>query len=214
MLHWINTETNLSTKLSEEPTIHSTARIIDSRIGSWTYVSEDTEIIESTFDDYSYTAGSDVSIIYSEIGKFCSIASHVRINPGNHPMKRVAQHHFTYRRIRYGFNETDDENFFNWRRSNKCIIGNDVWIGHNAIIMPGVRIGSGAVVGAGAVVTKNIFPYEIAVGVPAKPIRKRFTDDIIEKLLKIEWWNWDRKSLEENFADFFDLNTFIEKHYK
>ncbi|MCX7709154.1 MAG: acetyltransferase [Clostridia bacterium] len=197
--------------LSEQPTIHPSCKIYNSRIGSWTELMENCTLIETTFDDYSYAAG-DVSIIYSEIGKFCSIASHVRINPSNHPMERVTQHHSTYRRVQYGFDTSDDEGIFNWRRAHPCVIGHDVWIGHSAVIMPGVKVGTGAVIGSGAVVTKDAEPYQIVAGVPAKPIRKRFSEEVIEKLMKSEWWNWDRKTLKERFHDLLDLKQFIEKY--
>jgi phosphonate metabolism protein (transferase hexapeptide repeat family) len=128
-----------------------------------------------------------VSVIYAEVGKFCSIASRVRINPGNHPMDRVTQHHLTYRRRQYGFNTVNDEAFFDWRRAARCVIGHDVWIGHGATVMPGVQIGTGAVIGAGAVVTKDVAPYNIVVGVPAKPIKQRFASNTIQRLLAIAW---------------------------
>ncbi|MCL6509973.1 MAG: acetyltransferase [Anaerolineae bacterium] len=198
-------------RLCEQPTIHPSSFVLDSRLGSWTDIGPNCSIVESVFDDYSYVAG-DAQIIYAEIGKFCSIASHVRINPGNHPMDRVTQHHCTYRRVEYGFASTDDEAFFDWRRAHKCIVGHDVWIGHAAIIMPGVTIGVGAVVGSGAVVTRDVRPYEIVVGVPARPIRARFSDAVIEKLMRIAWWDWDRPTLEARFDDFRDLNAFIEKY--
>jgi phosphonate metabolism protein (transferase hexapeptide repeat family) len=198
-------------KLGEQPWIHPTARIFHSYIGSWTEIGANSVFVESTFGDYSYAAG-DVSMIYSEVGKFCSIASHVRINPGNHPMHRVTQHHMTYRRVQYGFSDTDDHEFFDWRRAHKCTIGHDVWIGHSATIMPGVSVATGAVIGAGAVVTHDVSPYEIVVGVPAKPLRKRFSDDVIEKLLAIAWWDWDRQQLEARFDDLNDIDTFIENY--
>ena len=81
-------------RLGDQPHIHPTARVIDSQLGAWTDLGPNTTIYESTFGDYSYTAG-DVSIVYADVGKFCSIASHARINPGNHPMWRVTQHHLT-----------------------------------------------------------------------------------------------------------------------
>ena len=108
--------------LGEQPYIHSSSIIFDSHLGSWTDIGPNCSIVESTFDDYSYMAG-DADIIYAKVGKFCSIASHVRINPGNHPMERVTQHHMTYRRKEYGFDDHDDEAFFDWRRSFQCNIG-------------------------------------------------------------------------------------------
>jgi phosphonate metabolism protein (transferase hexapeptide repeat family) len=200
-------------KLKEQPTIHPSSQVIDCKIGTWTEIGPNSLLIETTFDDYSYVDG-DVSIIYSDIGKFCSIASHVRINPGNHPMERVTQHHCTYRRIQYGFDEADDEDFFQWRRSQRCVIGHDVWIGHGATVMPGVKIETGAVVGADAVVTKDVQPYEIVAGIPARPIRKRFSNNIIEKLLEIKWWNWDRESLEKSFSELMDVNRFVGKYHQ
>lgn len=197
--------------LGEQPYFHDDVLIYDSHIGSWTELMAGTRLVESTFGDYSYTAGN-VNIIYTDIGKFCSIASHVRINPGNHPMWRVTQHHMTYRRKMYGLGEADDKDFFEWRREHRCTVGHDVWIGHSATIMPGVKIGHGAVIGAGAVVTKDVNPYEIAVGVPAKTIRKRFPDEIIEMLLEISWWNWDRAELESRFDDLLDMNTLLKKY--
>lgn len=198
--------------LSEQPTIHDTARVFHSRIGAWTEIGPQCDLEEVSLGDYSY-AIRDVTAIYAEIGKFCSIASHVRINPGQHPMHRVSQHHFTYRRKQFGFKGIDDEAFFNWRRSRSCSIGHDVWIGHGAIIQSGVHIGTGAVIGSGAVVTKDVAPYAVVVGVPAKPIKKRFPDEVIQKLLEIEWWNWGRKELEERFDEFMDIEKFINKHH-
>ncbi len=197
--------------LGNEPSIHPTAVIRDSWLGPWTEIGPRSIIEESSFGDYSYAFG-DVSIIYSRIGKFCSLASHVRINPVNHPMWRASQHHFTYRRRQYGFHRVDDHDFFAWRRQAQCNIGHDAWIGHAAIVMPGVQIGIGAVVGSGAVVTKNVSPYEIVVGIPARVIKKRFSDDIIRKLVSTAWWDWDRETMKQRFEDFVDINLFVEKY--
>lgn len=197
--------------LSETPLIDPTARVRDSHIGPWTWIGPGSSIVESTFGDYSYTAG-DVSIMYSEIGKFCSIASHSAINPGNHPMERVTQHHMTYRRRQYGLGDTDDDAFFDWRRADKVTLGHDVWVGHGGIILPGVTIGTGAVVAAGAVVTKDVDPYTIVAGVPARPVRRRFPEDVAEKLLAIAWWDWPRSLIEERFSEFRDLDTFLNRY--
>lgn len=218
MLHYIKLypdnptalEQHTAKTLGDKPYFHPSTFIMDSHIGSWTEIGANTVIAESVIGDYTYTAG-DNSIIYADIGKFCSIASHVRVNPGNHPMGRVTQHHMTYRRAMYGFGE-DDKAFFDWRREHRCIIGHDVWIGHAAIVMPGVQIATGAVIGSGAVVTKNIAPYEIAVGVPARPIRKRFSDDVIDRLMAIAWWDWDHETLKARIDEMNDLDGFIERY--
>ena len=114
-------------------------------------------------DDYSYVV-NDAQITYTTIGKFCSIAAMTRINPGNHPMHRATQAHFTYRASAYFPGESDEAEFFDWRRSHRVHIGHDVWIGHGAIVLPGRSIGTGAVIAAGAIVTKDVPAYTIVGG--------------------------------------------------
>ncbi len=196
----------------EAPAVHPTAGVRDSALGVWTRIGEATSIVESTVGDYSYLV-DHCQVIYSDIGKFCSIASHVRINPGNHPMWRPTQHHMTYRRVSYGFAETDDEEFVEWRRLAHVTIGHDVWIGHGAIVLAGVRVGTGAVIAAGAVVSHEVAPYTIVGGVPARPIRERFPRDIADALQRIAWWDWDRATLEARFDDFsLDIEAFCSKY--
>jgi hypothetical protein len=199
--------------LSEAPTVHPTSILHDVHLGAWTEIGPGCRIVESTIGDYSYAA-DNVDMMYTTVGNFCSIASHVRINPGNHPMDRVSQHHFTYRRAMFALGDQDDAAFFDWRRADACTIGHDVWIGHGATIMAGVNVGTGAVIGAGAVVTKPIEPYTIVVGVPAHPIRKRFNDDVIAKLMQIAWWDWDHTTIKVRFDDFLNMQQFIEKYGK
>ncbi len=195
--------------LGAEPCIHETATVRESRIGAWTEIGPYAEIIESSIDDYSYVAGVHTSITCADVGRFCSIASSVRINPVQHPMDRVTQHHCTYRRTQYGFDTRDDEELFAWRRAQRIRIGHDVWIGHGAILMPGVNVDIGAVVGAGAVVTRDVEPYAIVVGVPARPLRKRFPDETIEAILESRWWDWDHETLTANFDLLLDPKRFV-----
>ncbi len=197
--------------LGEKPTLHPTSKIKKCEIGGWTAIGPHCSMSESTFGDYSYLAGN-VHVVWTDIGKFCSIAAYTRINPGNHPTWRVTQHHSTYRRIQYGFDIVDDVEFFEWRKKHRCVLGHDVWIGHGVTVMAGVKIGTGAVIGAGAVVTKDIPPYAIAVGVPARVIKYRFPSDVIETLLAVAWWDWDRATLFERFKELLDLDGFIKKY--
>src|SRR5215831_10366582 len=199
--------------LSEQPRVDASAHVRHSTLGAWTSVGARTTISETVFGDYSYVV-NDASIIYAEIGKFCSIAAHTRINPGNHPMERVALHHFSYRSKGYKLADEDDEAFFDWRRSHAVTLGNDVWIGHGAVILPGVTIGTGAAIGAGAVVSRDVPRFAVAGGVPAKVIRYRFAEDVREELMQLAWWDWSREQLASSLMDFRHLSVedFLAKY--
>lgn len=199
--------------LGEAPSIHPTATVRESTFGPYTEVGARTAIAETQFGDYSYIV-HDGSIIYATVGKFCSIAAFVRINPGNHAHWRASQHHYTYRSRQFGFDIGDDLEFFQWRRDHHVTIGNDVWIGHGAVIMPGVTIGHGAIVGSSAVVTKDVEPYTVVAGVPAKPIKRRHPEALAEKLIALAWWDWDHAKLGETLPDMRALSAeaFVEKY--
>jgi hypothetical protein len=200
-------------KLGKEPLIHPSAQVkADCRLGAWAEVGERTRLAETVMGDYSYIC-NDGDVIYTTIGRFCSIASAVRINPGNHPLNRAALHHFTYRSASFDLGD-DDPDFFDWRRESQVTIGNDVWIGHGAIIMPGVTIGDGAAIGSGAVVTKDVASYAIVAGVPAKPLRNRFDDATCAKLAQLKWWDWPHDVIKARMADFraLDAGAFAEKY--
>jgi phosphonate metabolism protein (transferase hexapeptide repeat family) len=192
-------------RLGLEPAIHPTARVRDSRFGIYTEVGARTTVAEVEFGDYSYVV-HDSQIIYATIGKFCSIASHTRVNPGNHPLDRVALNHFTYRASAYGLGP-DEAGFFDWRRSHRVCLGNDVWLGHGVIVLPGVTIGSGAAIGAGAVVTRDVPPFAVAVGNPARILRFRFPEPIRESLLRLAWWDWPRDKLSAGLDDMRNLSA-------
>jgi phosphonate metabolism protein (transferase hexapeptide repeat family) len=199
------------TQLSITPTIHTNARVNACELGAWTEIGAFCRIENSSFGDYSYI-GEHSQVDFSSVGKFCSIASFVRLNPGNHPLERASSHHFTYRAAMFELGH-DDAEFFEWRRSHSVKIGHDVWIGHNATIMAGVNIGNGAVIGAGAVVTKDVAPYSIVAGVPAKPIRQRFPERVAGQLELLAWWDWSHEIIKIRLPNFRgDVEGFLEKY--
>ena len=204
--------------MTEAPWIHETALVKNSRMGAWTVLGARCEVISSELLDYAYMI-RDSDVFNAEVGKFANIASHkVRINPTNHPMWRATLHHFTYRAVSHFMDDEDDDNneVSNWRNSNRVIIGPDVWIGHAAIVMPGVSIGTGAIIGSGSVVTKNVADYTIVAGNPARVIRRRVTEDVEAALKRIAWWDWGREELIAAIPDFrhLDAAAFAAKYDK
>jgi phosphonate metabolism protein (transferase hexapeptide repeat family) len=199
--------------LADTPTIDPSASVQGCTLGRYTEIGARTRLLETVLGDYSYIV-QDGEVFATRIGKFCSIASHVRINPGNHPMQRASQAHFTYRASRYFPGEADEAGFFDWRRATPVTIGHDVWIGHGAIILPGRSIGTGAVVAAGAIVTKDVAPYTIVAGNPARMIRRRFPEPVAARLMALAWWDWDHETLRRALPDFRSLpvEEFIERH--
>ena len=130
------------------------------------------------------------------IGKFCMIASGAQfiMNGGNHLIESISSYPFAV----FGNGWENAMEGKTYPSKGNTVIGNDVWIGHNAVIMPGVQVGDGAIIGSHSVVTKNVTPYSIIGGNPAREIRKRFDDSIIKRLLEIQWWNWPGDKIARN----------------
>jgi phosphonate metabolism protein (transferase hexapeptide repeat family) len=191
-------------RLSERAFIHPTATVKASTLGRYTEIGAGSSVSNSTLGDYSY-AVENTQIAYATIGKFANIASHVRIYASKHPMELASLHHFTYRSSWYFDDAEDNRDFFDWRAGHGITIGHDTWIGHGAVIMPGVTIGNGAVIGSNAVVTRDVPPYAIAVGVPAKVTRMRFDERTVERLEKLAWWDWSHELLRQRLDDFRTL---------
>lgn len=181
----------------------------NSEIGNECKLLANSYFHKALLDDYSYV-NMNSYILRAQIGKFCSIASNVYIGPGTHPMNFITTHPFVFLKKFGEFIPIDDEEIVNEREKKSIIIGNDVWIGQGSIIMDNIKIGDGAIVGAHAVVTKDVDPYAIVVGNPARVIRYRFNREIIKQLLDIEWWDWDKEKIKREVANFSTPKAFIK----
>lgn len=157
---------------------------------------------------YTYVAFNSW-ISHATIGRFCSVGPNFLCGFGIHPTNGIStapMFYSTKRQNGMTLSATDK-----LQERKKVHIGNDVFIGANVTVLDGITIGDGAVIGAGAVVTKDIPPYAIAVGCPIRILRYRFTDEQIEQLLKIQWWNWDDNRLKDVELYYAQIDTFIEK---
>lgn len=172
-------------------------------IGDYTYYSDNKESPENFYNriQYHYEFMGDKLII----GKFCAIAEGVTfiMNGANHRMDGFTTYPFSI--FRGGWEKvipTLEQLPF----KGDTFVGNDVWIGQYTTIMPGIKIGNGAIIAANSTVTKNVEPYTIVGGNPAKVIKKRFDDEMIDLLLKLQWWNWDEEKIFENLEDLVSGN--------
>lgn len=184
------------------------AIIQDSFIDKTAAISSGVKFYRSSINKYSYI-GRNSFIIDTEIGKFCSIGPGCNIGGTGHPINWVSTSSVFHKWdniLRKNFSRHEYSIF------NKTVIGNDVWIATNAMVKSGVRISDGAIIGMGAVVTKDVGPYEIWAGNPAKCIKKRFDDEKIDKLLSVKWWEFDEIKLNENAKYFNNIDLFISKN--
>ncbi|WP_083250318.1 CatB-related O-acetyltransferase [Shewanella colwelliana] len=178
--------------------IHSTAKV---ESGSLVY--------SSSLGKHSF-CGYDCNIINASIGGFCSIASRVSIGGASHPVHFVSTSPVFLSHkdsVKAKFSE------HNYNPQLETVVGHDVWIGEGAFIKAGVKIGHGAVIGMGSIVTKDVPPYSIVGGNPAKLIRFRFEDELIDDLLAIQWWDWSDEKLSK-YAEFFDDPEILVKKVK
>lgn len=201
----------LKSVFSKNLTVSS--RIEYSKVSSKAKINGHCKLYHATIGDYTYI-GDHQRVVYAKVGKFCSIAGGGAIGMGTHTLSNISTSPiFTAKRNGTGTSWTNLLPTDEFREVN---VGNDVWIGERALIMGGVTIGDGAVVAAGAIVAKNVPPYAIVGGVPAKVIRYRFSEDIISKLLDIKWWYWEDDTLRRNIELFQDasIERNIEKLLK
>lgn len=196
-----------------EPFFHPDCEITDSSFGAYVEIGKGSRVNNSYFGDYSY-CDRYADIANAQIGKFANIAAFARIGATDHPLHTAACHHFLYRSDDYWDDAGRDEDFFAHRRSRTAYIGHDTWIGAGAMIKPEVTLGDGAVVAAGAVVTKDVEPYTIVAGTPAKMLRPRQPPKIAERLIALAWWNWSHEELRNALPDFRNLKAeaFLERH--
>lgn len=180
--------------LGPDCTAGDNAHILNSELIESVRINRRSQVVNSKIDFASHT-NHNTTVRDTDIGKYCSISWNVSIGGTDHNIKSASTFNPSWWKEFFG----DSENIRTFDHP-KCKIGNDVWIASGANILRKVKVGDGAVIGAGAVVTKDVPPYAIVVGVPGKIVGYRFDDEVVQKLLKIEWWNWPKEVIKENIS--------------
>lgn len=198
---------------AENPLIHPDCEIKDSTFGAFVEIGKGSRVAHSSLDDYSY-CDRFADIANAQVGKFANIAAFSRIGATDHPLHTASLHHFLYRSGDYWDDTQPDAAFFALRQSRIASIGHDTWVGAGAMVKPEVTLGHGAVVAAGAVVTKDVDPYTIVAGTPARVLRLRQPREIADRLIALAWWDWPHDVLRATLSDFRKLSaeTFLEKY--
>lgn len=200
-------------RLTEKVFVHPDCEITQSTFGRYTEIGRGSRVAHSHLDDYSY-CDRYADIANSWVGKFANIAAFSRIGATDHPLDTVACHHFLYRSGDYWDGAERDAEFFAHRQSRLTHIGHDTWIGAGAMVKPDVTLGHGAVVAAGAVVTKDVDPYTIVAGTPARVLRLRQPREIADRIIALAWWDWPHEALRGALQDFRSLSAeaFLERY--
>jgi chloramphenicol O-acetyltransferase type B len=176
--------------------------------GKYNYVGQNVFLVSCSLGDFSYIGNGTVAT-HAKIGKFCSIGPNVKIAPGRHPTSIfVSTHPATFGNPSFMLAGLSANSMY--EGNIPVVIGNDVWIGANSIILDGVKFGDGAVVAANSVVTKDVPPYCVVGGSPAKFIKKRFDEEQVELLLRISWWDREEQWLRKNIRLFWDIGNFAD----
>jgi chloramphenicol O-acetyltransferase type B len=184
--------------------IHITSVVHNCRLGEKVRISKHSYCYNTQIGSYSYLSGYNL-VGNSKIGKFCSIGLFVSIGPGQHPTNTFVSTSPVF----YSLNKPTFSKCQAYAETGEVEIGNDVWIGSNAVVLDGVKIGHGAIVAAGAVVNKDVAPYTIVGGVPAKYIKDRFSKEQISQLLSSKWWERNEEWFEKNIHLMQNIEAFI-----
>jgi acetyltransferase-like isoleucine patch superfamily enzyme len=195
--------------------VASSAIVLHAQVEGYSLIGKRSNIKNTALGIGSYV-GSNSQIPNSLIGRYCSIGNNIQIITGRHPTKDFVSSnpifYDTYNKMPLGKSQNHFEEFNRLDGKYSVKIGNDVWIGANVLLREGITVGDGAVIAMGSVVVKDVLPYEIVGGNPAKNIRYRFSAEQIQQLLKLQWWNWPVEKVKEEREKFANIDTFLSTY--